>query len=63
MQLELVERARSGDHDAFSVLVRASGFPFGLVVTDDGIYARDAGGLPDFGFTSLIRKFEPITFP
>lgn len=24
MQLELVERARSGDHDAFSVLVRAS---------------------------------------
>lgn len=39
------------------------GFPFGLVVTDDGIYASDAGGLPDFGFTSLIRKFEPITFP
>jgi RNA polymerase sigma-70 factor (ECF subfamily) len=24
MQLELVERARSGDHDAFSILVRAS---------------------------------------
>jgi RNA polymerase sigma-70 factor (ECF subfamily) len=24
MQIELVERARSGDHDAFSVLVRAS---------------------------------------
>jgi eukaryotic-like serine/threonine-protein kinase len=39
------------------------GFPFGLVVTDDGIYASDAGGLPDFGFTSLIRKFEPVTFP
>ena len=25
MQIELVERARTGDHDAFALLVRASG--------------------------------------
>ena len=39
------------------------GFPWGLVVTDDGIYTADAGAVPDVGLTSLIRKFEPIAFP
>jgi outer membrane protein assembly factor BamB len=39
------------------------GFPAGLVVATDGIYVPDAGGLPDFGYRSLIRKFEPIDFP
>ena len=39
------------------------GFPWGLVVTDDGIYTADAGAVPDVGLSSLIRKFEPIAFP
>ena len=39
------------------------GFPWGLVVTDDGIYTADAGAVPDVGLKSLIRKFEPIAFP
>lgn len=38
-------------------------FTTGIVVADDGIYVADAGGLPDIGFRSLIRKFEPIQFP
>ena len=38
------------------------GFPWGLVVTDDGIYIADAGGAEDIA-RSAIRKFEPITFP
>jgi outer membrane protein assembly factor BamB len=37
------------------------GFPWGLVVTDDGIYTADAGGAE--GTRSAIRKFEPISFP
>jgi outer membrane protein assembly factor BamB len=39
------------------------GFPWGLVVTDDGIYIADASGVGDIGMRSAIRKFEPITFP
>jgi outer membrane protein assembly factor BamB len=39
------------------------GFPWGLVVTDDGIYVADASGVGDIGMRSAIRKFEPITFP
>ena len=39
------------------------GFPWGLVVTDDGIYTADAGAVRDVGLASLIRKFEPIAFP
>ena len=39
------------------------GFPAGLVVADDGIYVSDAGGVPDVGLRSLIRKFAPIAFP
>jgi DNA-binding beta-propeller fold protein YncE len=38
-------------------------FPAGIVVAEDGIYVSDAGGLPEIGFRSLIRKFEPIEFP
>ena len=37
------------------------GFPWGLVVTDDGIYVADAGAAE--GSRSAIRKFEPIVFP
>ena len=36
-------------------------FPWGLVVTDDGIYTADAGGAEES--RSAVRKFEPITFP
>jgi outer membrane protein assembly factor BamB len=39
------------------------GFPWGLVVNDDGIYVADASGVGDIGMRSAIRKFEPITFP
>jgi outer membrane protein assembly factor BamB len=39
------------------------GFPWGLVITTDGIYVGDPGGLHEFGYSSLVRKFEPITFP
>jgi sugar lactone lactonase YvrE len=38
-------------------------FPTGIVVAPDGIYVADVGGLPDFGYRSLIRKFEPVDFP
>jgi hypothetical protein len=38
------------------------GFPWGLVVKDDGIYVADAGGIAEFGLSSLIRKFEPIAY-
>jgi outer membrane protein assembly factor BamB len=37
------------------------GFPWGLVVTNDGIYTADAGGAE--GGRNAIRKFEPITLP
>jgi outer membrane protein assembly factor BamB len=37
------------------------GFPWGLEVTDDGIYIADAGAAE--GTRSAIRKFEPISFP
>jgi outer membrane protein assembly factor BamB len=36
------------------------GFPWGIVVADDGIYVADAGSQPDVGFASFIRKFSPI---
>jgi hypothetical protein len=39
------------------------GFPWGIVVADDGIYVSDAGGLPGVGYRSLIRKFEPVVIP
>jgi hypothetical protein len=39
------------------------GFPWGLVVTPDGIYTADAGAVPDVGLSSQIRKFEPIASP
>jgi eukaryotic-like serine/threonine-protein kinase len=42
-----------GDADLF--------FPWGIVVTDDGIYIADPSGVE--GGRSTIRKFEPITFP
>jgi hypothetical protein len=38
------------------------GFTAGIVVDESGIYVSDAGGLPDFGLRSAIRKFEPIVF-
>ena len=36
------------------------GFPWGIVVNEDGIYVADAGALPEFGMSSYIRKFSPI---
>ena len=36
------------------------GFPWGIVVTDHGIYVADAGALPEYGLSSYIRKFAPI---
>lgn len=39
------------------------GFPWGLVVTDDGIYVADAGAVIGAPYRSLIRKFDPLTFP
>jgi len=39
------------------------GFAWGIVITDSGILTSDAGGLPDVGLTSLIRKFATIDFP
>jgi outer membrane protein assembly factor BamB len=39
------------------------GFTVDLIVDETGIYTSDAGGLPDFGLRSAIRKFEPIDFP
>jgi outer membrane protein assembly factor BamB len=39
------------------------GFPWGVVVADDGIYVSDVGGLEGVGYRSLIRKFERIRFP
>jgi eukaryotic-like serine/threonine-protein kinase len=39
------------------------GFAWGLVVDDDGIVIADAGGVPEFGLRSVLRKFEPIAFP
>ena len=38
------------------------GFPWGVVVTDDGIYVSDVGGMEP-GLSSRIRKFEPIAIP
>jgi len=35
------------------------GFPWGIVVTGDGIYVTDVGGMEP-GLSSRIRKFEPI---
>jgi outer membrane protein assembly factor BamB len=39
------------------------GFPWGLVITDDGIYVADAGAVDGVGLSSLIRKFTPVQFP
>jgi 6-bladed beta-propeller len=39
------------------------GFPWGIIVADDGIYVSDAGGLPGVGYRSLIRRFEPVLIP
>jgi hypothetical protein len=38
------------------------GFPWGMAVRDDGIVISDAGGA-GFGWSSLLRKLEPIDFP
>jgi tripartite motif-containing protein 71 len=38
------------------------GFVWTVLVDESGIYVSDAGGLPDFGLRSAIRKFEPIAF-
>ena len=45
MQIELVERARTGDHDAFSLLVRASGnrlYGIAKLILRDPDRAQDA---------------------
>src|SRR5262245_28666269 len=40
------------------------GFPWGIVVTEDGIYVADGGetAFPGRGYTSLLRRFTPISW-